>query len=157
MKVSYEIDLTTSELGTVTDDLPAVRSVGAADRDALARLMLDAYTGTIDYDGETLDDAIDEVDLWLQLAPKLDHSLGIVRNERIVAAIMVSEFDRVPHIAYVMTATDHKRTGLARFLVRVCLQQLRASGREKVRLAITRGNIASERLFASVGARSLPS
>ncbi len=37
------------------------RSVTEADIPALGRLMLDAYRGTVDYEGETIEDAVKEV------------------------------------------------------------------------------------------------
>jgi hypothetical protein len=42
--------------------MPPVRPPTVADRGRLAELMLDAYRGTIDYEGETIVEAVAEVD-----------------------------------------------------------------------------------------------
>ena len=59
-KLRYEIDLT-RPAATVASEAKEVRSVAPSDLDGLAELMLDAYIGTIDYEGEDLDDAVAEV------------------------------------------------------------------------------------------------
>lgn len=152
MKVVYEIDLANAR-SEPSGHPASVRRLGQDDQAALAGLMLDAYVGTVDYDDETLDDAHDEVGRWLQTAPMLDHSLGAERDGRLASAVLVSELDGTPFVSYVMTDRGHKRTGLARILVRACLQSLRSAGEQRVVLAITRGNVASERLFVGLGAR----
>lgn len=153
MKVHYEIDLTNLAYGAPIEVDMSLRRIGQSDHGALARLMLDAYVGTIDFDDETLDDASNEVGWWLRAAPMLDHSLVLERDGHLLSAVLVSERDLVPFIAYVMTDPDHKRTGLADVVVRACLHSLRSTGGQRVEFAITRGNTASERLFARVGAR----
>jgi len=115
--------------------------------------MLDAYVGTIDYQGETLAEAIDEVDDWLGGSPMLAHSYGAVVGGRLVSAVLVMTLDDVPFVAYVMTDPDHKETGLGRAVVEAALSSLRESSHERVVLYITKGNAASERLFATVGAQ----
>lgn len=42
-----------------------IRTVQTADASLLAELMIDAYRGTIDYDGETFNDALAEVNAFL--------------------------------------------------------------------------------------------
>jgi len=51
MKPRYEIDLT-SPVPVPDVENAFARSVTRDDLDSLARLMLDAYVGTIDYEGE---------------------------------------------------------------------------------------------------------
>lgn len=46
-KIRYEIDLATIQRRTVPEAI-SLRPLVPTDRDALARLMLDAYKGTID-------------------------------------------------------------------------------------------------------------
>jgi len=55
-----------SAVSTSTDALPGVaRHPVSDDAEPLAALMLDAYRDTIDYDGETLDDARSEISSYL--------------------------------------------------------------------------------------------
>lgn len=115
--------------------------------------MLDAYLGTIDYEGETLTEAIEEVDSWLAETPMLGHSYGAVVDGRLVSAVLLMVVDGDPLIRSVMTDPDHKghRFGLA--VTHAAIESLRVAGYPLVTLYITTGNTPSERLFASVGAK----
>lgn len=150
-KIRYEIALAPHRghgepLGFVT------RNVVAGDRDALARLMLDAYMGTIDYEGETLSEAIEEVDSWLAGTPMLDHSYGGLVDGRLVSAVLLMVVDGAPLVRSVMTDPDHKGHRFAGAVTHAALESLRAAGSPFVALYITEGNTPSERLFASLGA-----
>jgi len=150
-KIRYEIALAPHQgqgepLGFVT------RNVAASDRDALACLMLDAYMGTIDYEGETLTEAIEEVDSWLAGTPMLDHSYGGLVNGRLVSAVLLMVADGAPLVRSVMTDPDHKGHRFAAAVTYAALESLRAAGFPLVALYITEGNTPSERLFSSLGA-----
>ena len=115
--------------------------------------MLDAYEGTIDYEGETLDDAIGEVRGFLESeSALLDRSYVVEDEGKVVSGVLVSMVEGVPFIGYVMTVPSHKNQGLARLVVGVALNHLAADGHESAALYITEGNAASEALFRSVGA-----
>ncbi len=152
-KVRYEIDLAMLSPEPANLD-PTIRKLRPADRDALAQLMLDAYVGTIDYEGETLAEAVEEVDDWLRGSPMLVDSYGAVIGELMVSAVLIMALEDLPRITYVVTDPDQKRAGLGRAVVEAALRSLRAAGHQRVILYITKGNTASERLFAAVGARS---
>lgn len=150
-KVRYEIDLTGSRPEPTSVEVP-LRSLTTQDRDALARLILDAYRGTIDDEGETMVEAIEEIDGWFGHAPLLEPSIGAELDGELVAAVLVMTVDDDPFIAVVMTAAASKGTGLGRAVVTEALARLRRAGHRRVVLYITEGNTPSERLFASVGA-----
>ena len=153
-KIRYEIDLEGPLPGVESDDW---RPVTEEDRDGLAELMLDAYRGTIDYEGETLEDAIHEVTRFLRDDDSmLEHSLAVEVDGALGSAVLVSMLRDEPFIGYVMTRRDHKRTGLARHLVAAALGGLAGAGHRRVTFYITDGNEASERLFASLGSRVIP-
>lgn len=151
MKVRYEVDLST---GTPDLVLPVlgIRALIPTDREPLARLMLDAYVGTIDYEGETLTEAIEEVDSWLASTPMLGHSYGAFVDGRLVSAVLFMVVDGAPLIRSVMTDPDHKGHRFGRAVTHAALESLRAAGYPFVTLYITKGNTPSERMFASVGA-----
>ena len=151
-KIRYEIDLSASP----TDDqveMDGVRTVSPADLDALGDLMLDAYMGTIDYDGEDYEDAVTEVGDFLAASPLLDHSYAVEVDGDLASAALVSLYDDQPFIGYVMTRAEHKGQGLARTVTRRALDSLAESGHEVVVFYITDGNLPSEALFRSLGAR----
>jgi GNAT superfamily N-acetyltransferase len=150
-KHRYEIDPTASlaSAGAGNVDL---RSLTPDDRDALAQLMLDAYMGTIDYEGESIVEAREAIDDWLGDAPLLSHSFGATIDGRVASAALVMILDDAPFISIVMTAPEHKGTGLGRAVVAASLESLRTEHHSTVTLYITEGNAPSERLFASLGA-----
>lgn len=130
-----------------------IRTVVPADLAGLSRLMLDAYVGTIDYEDETIDDALEEVRAFLEDDGSLLDRSYIVEDEgKIVSSVLVSMSQGLPFIGYVMTIPSHKKQGLARLLVTHALSELCDDGHERVVLYITDGNIPSETLFRSVGA-----
>ena len=151
VKIRYHLDPATAPAPT---PIPGVvtRRVVAADHHPLARLMLDAYRGTIDYEGEDLDDAVGEVGSWLGSDPLLAHSVVASMGGDPVSAVMVSVVEDEPFIGYVISDPARKRRGLARLVVTTALASLAAAGHRRVVFYITDGNVASERLFAGLGA-----
>jgi RimJ/RimL family protein N-acetyltransferase len=140
----------------VLEDPILLRQPTPSDRDDLARLMLDAYRGTIDYEGEDLDAARTEVDNYLEGTPMLDMSCVATLDGSIVGATLVSRWGDEPLIGYVMTMPDHKNKGLATTMVRHCLTALSNMGWPRAHAFITEGNVPSEALFLGVGARRAP-
>lgn len=126
------------------------------DAEALAALMLDAYTGTIDADGsETLDDARNEVRGYFSGAsgaPMLDASFIALHEGTPISAVLVARYEDVPFVAYAMTAADHKGRGLSSELMRRALRALHAAGETRAHLWVTSGNPA-ERIYERVGFR----
>lgn len=154
----YRIDLTAYQAG-LAEPPPGftVRSPTAADCEMLAGLMLDAYRGTIDYEGEGMEEAIEAIEDFLGSETMLSASRLAVFNTGTAdggaaSAVLAATYGGAPFISYVITASAHKRTGLARALVVDSLNRLQTDGLPAVYLAITEGNIASEGLFRSLGA-----
>jgi len=156
LKLRYEIDLIRA-VRTVPSDSHTVRSINPGDLRALANLMLGAYAGTIDYDGEDLDDAVGEVRSYMENGhPLLDRSHVVESDGAIISAVLVSVSDDTPFIEYVMTAPDYKSLGLGRLVTAASLVALAQDGYEKVVFYITEGNLPSEALFRAVGAVHIP-
>jgi hypothetical protein len=85
---------------------PTERNPNKTDLEALATLMIDAYQGTIDYDGESLSDAHREVANYFAATPLLDHSWIDHRSKLIRSACLASYLpvEKAPLIAYIMTS-----------------------------------------------------
>jgi RimJ/RimL family protein N-acetyltransferase len=119
--------------------------------------MLDAYRGTIDYHGETLEDAIDEIHAYLAGnrggEPMLTVSRLALVGSLAVGACLVCRWDmrQWPLIAYVMTREEWKRRGVGQQALISTLQALREHGYDRVCAVITEGNVPSESLFHRVG------
>ena len=121
-----------------------------ARRDELADLLLDAYRGTIDDEGEDADDACEAIDEYLGviLTP---HSFVVVDGDHSVAFSFVVVVDGMHYIDPVVVRADRKRRGLGRVAVRRSLDSLAGAGVVDVGATITDGNVASERLFTALG------
>jgi FR47-like protein len=129
-----------------------IRSPSLDDGDGLSRLMLDAYVGTIDYDGENLADAKVEVEEYFSSEPLLECSRVVEIGGELAAATLVSLWNGAPLIAYVMTRSSRKGQGLARVVLVSALDCLARTANRQVHAFITEGNTASERLFMGLGA-----
>jgi len=135
----------------------SMRAIVADDLEALAQLMLDAYEGTIDSEGETIVEARDEVGGWIEhewpdAVCSQVSTIGFDPDGDAVCAVLVSpwESDEVL-IGYVITTPAAKGRGLGGALVEHVLDQLPSLDITTVRAAITVGNTPSERLFDSAG------
>jgi len=132
------------------------RNPSLADKQILAELMLDSYRGTIDYDDETIEDAVNEVGsyysrlsdpLWLESS-----WLGLIDNE-LTCACLVDFWKerRVPLISYIMTVSRWKGKQLATTAVLHTLQSLANKNLAEVRAVITEGNLPSEKVLTRLG------
>ena len=126
------------------------RQVLETDRDVLAALMLDAYRGTIDDEGEDFDDALVAVDRNLARVVN-KHSFVVTEHDRVVAMAFVVIVNGVHYVDPIVVASDRKRTGLGRDAVCMLINSLAAAGVTEVGTTITDGNTASERLFLGLG------
>ncbi|TVR25222.1 MAG: GNAT family N-acetyltransferase [Nitriliruptor sp.] len=129
---------------------PGIRPARDGDRHALAELVLDAYRGTVDDEGEGLPEARQAVDDWLERRIAAA-SVVIEEGDRILAMSFVVVVGGRTYIDPVATATAWKRQGLGRRAVRASLHRLQDAGHREVGAVITDGNVASVRLFASLG------
>ncbi len=135
-------------------DLLDIRRAQAEDAEELARLMLDAYVGAIDYANETLDDARKEMGEYLAGGygePLLDHSWVCAAPDTLAGACLMADWQGAPLVAFVMTRARWKSLGIAQALLQCSLVSLMNGGYTQVIAFITNGNTPSERLFARAG------
>ena len=139
-----------------------VRPVTSEDLEALADLMLLAYQGTVDYDGESREEALVEVRRTLEgdygslLFPA---SLVIERGERLASVTLVTLHGEPlrPFLAFSMTHPEEKRQGLAAGLLRRTVNRLLEEGYEELYLVVTRSNHPAVRLYERLGFRPVRS
>jgi ribosomal protein S18 acetylase RimI-like enzyme len=134
-----------------------VRPVRDGDADALAALMLEAYRGTIDDEGETLEGARTEVRRTFagdygDFLPRF--SLVAHDDDRLVGAALITLWESVPFVAFTMTQPDTKDRGLATALTGRSLASLREAGYSEVRLTVTEGNEPALRVYEKLGFRA---
>lgn len=133
---------------------PGVRNPRPADAAAISELMLAAYRGTIDDEGETPEETLDLVQrlfageygamLW-------NVSEVTERDGRLVAATICTVFEGRPFVAFMVTAPAWKGRGLARAGLTRAINRLAVAGDPMLRLVVTHGNTPAERLYASLG------
>ncbi|HMQ35475.1 MAG TPA: GNAT family N-acetyltransferase [Chloroflexaceae bacterium] len=135
-------------------DAAGVRAARQADREPLAALLIAAYRGTVDDDGETLDDALAEIGRTLggSYGPYLEPCSFLVEDEgRAVAASLVTRWTEAPLLAFVMVAPDFQRRGLGELVLRRSMAALWASGETELVLFVTDGNTPAQRLYERLG------
>lgn len=116
--------------------------------------MYEAYHGTVDDGGESLEDAASEVAKLFAGdygVFNMQVSEVIVREGRIVAASLVTTYEGLPMLAFSMTLPGWKRQGLARAGLVRTLWRLKEAGDPIIQLAVTQGNTPAENLYASLG------
>lgn len=118
----------------------------------LATLLLAAYRGTIDDEGEDLDDAIAAIEHYLDLA-RTDRAAVLVDRTGPIALCFVVTVGGTEYIDPIVVAPDRKRERIGLALVSWMLHRLRSDDVEEVGATITDGNVASERLFGGLGFR----
>ena len=134
----------------------APRNIREDDIPALGELMLAAYRGTIDDEGETLEDAVAEIRGTLdgQYGPLLkDCSFAVEQGDGLVAACLITWSDvlRAPFLAYSITHPDHQSRGLGAFLIKMSVNALAARGHRELHLVVTEGNQPAQYLYEKIG------
>lgn len=141
----------------------ASRPLVENDYHPLARLMFDAYHGTIDDAGEPFDAAVEEVQrtfageygrmLWdASFAINADQAAGVI-----AAATVVTFWQQAPLLAFSITMPRAQRQGLAASLIGRSALALLSQGHTQLVLFVTRGNVAAERLYEKLGFQDVPS
>src|SRR5262245_58530706 len=135
------------------------RVLNIQDAAALAALMVSAYRGTVDYEGETEVEGLAEIERtmkggygdWLQ-----DYSLGPWIDESLVSAVVVTMFEGLPLYAFCLTRGGDKRQGHCERLMRRSLGLLYRRRFPKAHLFVTASNEPAEKLYRKLGFTSDP-
>ena len=120
--------------------------------------MWAAYQGTVDYTGESVEDAAQEVaktfagGYGVYLAR---HSWVVERESTLASAVLVTRRNDRPWLAFVMTAPRWKRQGLARATIGEVMQDLFESGETALQLALHAKNQPARDLYVSLGFKDL--
>lgn len=123
---------------------------------AVGALLLDAYQGTTDYEGEDLPRSVGEVEGFFEGKhgrPLPEASVVAWRGDLPVAACFIGwwALRNSPFVVFVATRSDSKRGGVGRLVLGESVRRLARAGHPEVRAVITEGNTASEALFRSLG------
>ncbi len=146
----YRLDPLTDLPAAPTLDPLTLRQPVDDDRVELAGVLLDAYRGTIDDEGEGEPEALAAIDQYLSSIERR-WSRVVEDRGRPVAICFVVEVEGIRYIDPIAVAPAHKRRGLGGDLVLTVLHRLHEAGTERVGAVITDGNTPSQRLFARLG------
>jgi GNAT superfamily N-acetyltransferase len=134
------------ELAAVPPAGSSIARITDAELPDVARLMVDGYRGTIDFEGETDDDALEELEGAVAGAngPPLREAWLLSRTPEGTAAsaICCIRWRGMPFISYVFTAADQKGRGYAGALIRHAAAALVEGGESELVLFVTVGNPA---------------
>jgi ribosomal protein S18 acetylase RimI-like enzyme len=132
------------------------RTVERSDTSALGTLMLAAYRGTVDDEGETLQDAVAEVENVLggSYGPfASDASLVTEDGDGLVGASLVAIADSRPLLLYLVVRPDAKGRGVGTSLVVGTGNALREAGHAELDLFVTQANEPAVNLYRKLGFR----
>jgi predicted GNAT family acetyltransferase len=128
------------------------RVISPDDAVLLGELMVQAYRGTVDYHGESRDDA--RVEVKATLGGKYgvflrDCSFLIEEEGQIISAVMVtmSEHYQAPLLAFCMTHPSRKTEGMATFLIREACNALVDAGYKELFLVVTEENKPARHIY----------
>lgn len=134
------------------------RNISEEDIPVLGDLMLESYRDAIDYQGESLEDAIEEVRQTIdgRYGPFLKEcSFVIMEKGQAVAACFIAwtREKKMPLVAYSMTHPSFQNQGMGTFLLKKSINALLDRGHEKLYLVVTEGNLAAQHLYEKIGFR----
>lgn len=134
------------------------RTISEKDIPLLGALMLASYRGTVDYEGETLQDAIKEVEATIhgKYGPFITSSSFLIEVEkRMLSATMIiwSEKMQLPLVAFSMTHPDGQNQGMATFLIKKSINTLHTQGYKELYLVVTEKNAAAYHVYEKLGFR----
>jgi ribosomal protein S18 acetylase RimI-like enzyme len=116
--------------------------------------MLAAYRDTVDYEGETEEDAVAEVERTLggEYGPMIADCSFVASHEgrMVAAAIVVLSQDR-PLLAYLLVEPEMSRKGIGTFLLQASGNTLLDAGHTELDLYVTEDNHPAVNLYRKVG------
>ena len=131
-----------------------IRTFVAADEPGLGALMHRAYVDTVDYEGETLEQAAAEVRKTIhgeygEFVPTCS-KVG-VRAGALVSVTLVTRFQDRPLVAFTFADPAVTGQGLARECMEAVMAELFAQGERELRLAVTLANTPAIKLYTRLG------
>lgn len=131
-------------------DDQTTRPTTPADDRRLARLLDDAYLGTIDYDDAA--DHVAELETWRKIDGADDEASRLaIADGEVVGACLVGRELGAPFLYEIAVINKLRRHGLARALLDQALSALAVRGEPHIAAWVTDGNTASEALLSSAG------
>ncbi len=125
----------------------------------LGEAFYSAYLNTIDYEGETVEQAVAEVEKVLTggYGPVIEAASGYLTiNGVVAAAVFVTDRGSRAFIPYIFTRSKCKNRGLARQLLINAINKLKHTEYNQIELYVTSGNVYAEQLYQGIGFVTVP-
>ena len=130
------------------------RPIERSDAPALGELMLATYRGTVDDEGETLEDAVAEIERVLEgsYGPfASDASFVVEGDDGLVGASLVAVWESHPLLLYLVVRPETKRRGVGTSLLIESCNALLAAGHPELDLFVTETNEPAVNLYRKLG------
>lgn len=136
----------------------SARTVRTTDAPELSLLLYAAFRGTVDDEGDTLEDARREIEKTFSGVYGRflsDGSFVVEAGGALASACLVSWYEATdsPLVVFAMTRPESKRRGMARTLLQTSMNALLDAGHERLTLIVTRDNEPAIRLYSGLGFR----
>jgi GNAT superfamily N-acetyltransferase len=135
------------------------RNITHSDYQSLGNLMLEAYRGTVDYDGESLEDSIGEMKGTLegQYGSFIEPASYLIKVNGMSCAAAIfttNEKEKLPLLTFAMTHPAFKNKGMSKYLIRKGLNALLDLGYRDCFLVVTEGNQPAQSMYEKMGFRA---
>ena len=131
-----------------------VRPMQRHELDALATLFHTAYLDTVDYEGESLDEARGVVQAAFdgefgRFVPEA--SMVVESGGELLSASFITVWEGLPLLAFTVTRPESKGQGHARRCTAASMQALAAAGHHELRLFVTETNAPARVVYERLG------
>jgi GNAT superfamily N-acetyltransferase len=120
----------------------------------LGKLFLEAYFGTVDYEGESEQEAIEAVQATFdgEFGEFIEaSSLVIEHSGRLTSAAFVTLWQGQPLLAFSVTAPEYKGQGFAGQCIAASMRALAAAGYRELHLFVTSSNASALSVYNRLG------
>lgn len=135
-------------------DIYETKFILPEDISALGESMLDAFSGTPDYIGETLEELTEEIsDVVIGgIFPLIKEASYLIEIEGTpIAAIMINLYQGEPLVSEIFTTKPYLGKGLASFLLRKSIHTIYNMGYKRLFLYVHPNNTRAIKLYEKIG------
>lgn len=131
-----------------------LRAMTKEDIPQLGKLFLAAYVGTVDYEGESEQEAIEAVEATFggEFGEFVEaSSLVIEQSGRLTSAAFITLWQGQPLLAFSVTAPEFKGQGFAGKCISASMRALAAAGYRELHLFVTSSNASALSAYNRLG------
>ena len=130
------------------------RAISKSDIKVIGHLMYDSYLNSVDYDGETINEACEEVENTFNGkygAIMFDPSLILSLEKDLIGSTIFGLIDESPVLLFLIISSNFKRQGFGKLVLLKSLSILSSLGYDVCNLYVSSNNIPAIQLYQSIG------